>query len=175
MDTGLIFSGRIEMVLLIILLIVTGSILCFLGYKYFRLIIFGTVCGWICFLGYQLSKRLAGNLSIRLILCVAVSFLGICLVYFAAVILNFLLEKIKIKRFMTRRTYIVSAVLGAIVLAFTVYYGIYHSRTAAVLTALVGGGSGFTVQHKKKEKHIRFKTYDDLLRLHPLEESGGDE
>lgn len=162
-------SGGIVLLLLILLFMAVGIMLCFWGYKYFRLILFGAVCGVICFLGYRLSERLAGDPVIRLILCVAVSFLGICLAYFAEIIIIFVLDKTVVKRIMAERTYMVSAVLGAVILAVTVYCGIYRSRTAAVLTALVCGGSGFMVQYRNKEKQVRFKTYDDLMKLRPLE------
>lgn len=174
MNPELISSGRIVFFLLILLFIITGTMLCFWGYKYFRLIMFGIVCGAICFLGYRLSERLTGNLVIRLILCVAVSFMGICLAYFTYIIIAFLMEKTRIRKMAAQRAYMISAVLGAVVLALTVYYGIYHSRMAAVMTALVCGGGGFVVQRRNKEKQVRFKTYDDLMKLKPLKESGED-
>lgn len=174
MNVGLMSSERTVCFVLILLFMVAGSMLCFWGYKYFRLIMFGTACGVICFLGYQLSERMAENPVILLVLCVAVSSMGICLAYFAYVILAFLMEKTKVRKMASRRIYIVSAILGAIILSFTVYYGICHSRMAAVLTALVCGGGGFAVQHGNREKQVKFKTYDDLIMLKPLNESEGD-
>lgn len=175
MNVGVIFSGRAVFLLLMILFIVTGIMLSFWGYKYFRIILLGMVGAVICFFAYQVSERLAENPVVRLILCVAVSFFGICMAYFVDIIITFFLEKTRAKRIMVGRIYIFSALLGAILLAFTVYYGIYRSRIAAMLTAFVFGGTGLVVQYRNKDKQIRFRTYDDLVKLKPLSREGGEE
>lgn len=172
MDAKLIFSGNLVFWLLIILLIATGILLCFFGYKYFRLISLGAICGVICFGGYHVAVRLTGNPIICLILCVSISSLGICMTYFVATVLTFLLDKTVVRQFMADKAYLVSAFLGAMVLALTFYFGIYRSLIAAVLIGLVCGGSGLKVQNKNKEKQVRFRTYEDLLKLKPLD--GGE-
>lgn len=170
MNLGLVFSKSIILCLLVVLAIVIGCMLCFWGYKYFRIISLGAIGSVICFLGYLAAKILTGNLVIRLILAVSLSFFGFALAYFVNIIITFFLEKMKVRRAMGQKSYIVSAILGAALLAFAFYFGIYHSVIGAVLIGILCGGIGLTVQHKNKEKQVQFKTYDDLLKLQPLKE-----
>lgn len=164
----LTFSRETVSFLFLVVLAAAGLLCCFWGYKYFRTAVFMTCSGGICFGGYRLAERLAGNLIVRLVLCIAVSFLGICLMYFVSIVATFLLEKIAVRRKIAGGTWFVSSLLGAGILAVASYYGIFYNLTVAGCVFLVCGTAGLMVQHRNREKQVQFKTYDDLLKLEPL-------
>lgn len=161
----LVFSEELIVFLLIILLVIVGVLFCFWGYKYFQTSCFLGIAGGLCHISYKLVEMLTSNKVLQLFLSITLTFLGMCFVYLLVIILNFLMDKTRVRNMLVKKTFIFSSVMGGVILGATIYYGIYRNVTAS---AVIGGGLcvvGMLVQYKNRGKQIQFKTYNDLMRM----------
>lgn len=160
----------------VIVLMLVGILFCFLGYKYFRTVLFlgfGTVA---CYASFLLTESLTGNLVIRMFLTVSLTFLCICFVYFLNIISGYFLDRLRIRNALEKHIYLIAAPLGAAVSGLTIYWFIWRDFVTAVVIAAVCGVSGLIFQHFQRAKAVRFKCYNDLLRKpRPAAETGNAE
>lgn len=161
----LVFSEEVLIFLGVILMLIVGTLFCFWGYKYFRTILFLGVGAAVCYLGYLLVEPMTTNLAVRMFLTVTLTFLGVCFLYFLTIIFGYILDKLRIRDALGKRTYLLAAPLGAAILGLTIYYFVWRDGITAGVFAGVCLVFGLIFQHLKRKKQIRFRSYNDLLRL----------
>lgn len=161
----LIFSKELLIFLGVILFLVIGTLFCFWGYKYFRTILFLAIGAAVCYGSYLLVEPMTTNAVVRMFLTVSLTFLGICFVYFIDIIFGYVLDKLRIRSALGKRSYLLSAPLGAAILGLTVYYFIWRDEIAVGAASAVCLVAGLIFQHVKRKKQVRFRCYGDLLRL----------
>lgn len=161
----LLFSKEIIVFLGGILLMIVGTLFCFWGYKYFRAVLFLGIGAVLCYGSYLLVEPMTANLVIRMFLTVSLTFLGMCFVYFLDIVFGYLLDRLRIRSALGKRVYLVAAPLGAAILGLTIYFYIYRDMVVAFGVALCCLVPGLIFQHRKRKKMIRFRCYNDLLRL----------
>lgn len=161
----LVFSKEVLVFAGMILLLFVGILFCFWGYKFFRKILFMGIGTASCYGGYLLVEPLTGNLVLRMILTVTLTFVGVCFVYFLDIIFGFILDRLGIRNALGKRTYLFAAPLGALLLGLTIYYMIWRDVILSSLIAIGCLTFGLIFQNKMRKKQVRFKSYDDLLKL----------
>lgn len=161
----LLFSKEIIVFLGGILLMIVGTLFCLWGYKYFRAVLFLGIGAVLCYGSYLLVEPMTANLVIRMFLTVSLTFLGMCFVYFLDIVFGYLLDRLRIRSALGKRVYLVAAPLGAAILGLTIYFYIYRDMVVAFGVALCCLVPGLIFQHRKRKKMIRFRCYNDLLRL----------
>lgn len=161
----LLFSKEIIVFLGVILLMIVGTLFCFWGYKYFRAVLFLGSGVVVCYGSYLLVEPMTANLVIRMFLTVSLTFLGMCFVYFLDIVFGYLLDRLRIRSALGKRIYLVAAPLGAAILGLTIYFYIWRDVVVAFGIALCCLVPGLIIQHHKRKKMIRFRCYNDLLRL----------
>lgn len=161
----LLFSKEVLVFVGVILLVIAGTLFCFLGYKYFKTILFLGIGTVVCYGSYLLVEPMTPKLVIRMFLTVSLTFLGLCFAYFLDIIFVFILDRMHIRNALGKRTYLLAAPLGAAILGLTIYYFIWRDAITAIVTALVCLAVGLPFQYAKRKKQVRFRTYNDLLRL----------
>lgn len=169
----LVFSKEILRFAGVFLLMTVGILFCFWGYKYFRTIFFIGIGTVACYGGYVLVEPMTGKLVVRMFLTVSLTFLGVCFVYFLNIIWVFILDKLRIRTALGKRTYLFAAPLGAAVMGLTIYSMIWRDEIAAGVITAICLVTGLVFQHVKRKKQIRFRSYDDLIKL-PRPEFGED-
>ncbi len=161
----LLFSKEVVVFLGVILLMLVGTLFCFWGYKYFRTILFLGIGIAACYCSYLLVEPMTASLVIRMFLTVSLTFLGVCFAYFLDIIFGYLLDRFRVRGALGKRTYLIAAPLGAAILGLTVYYFIWRDAVVALVIALCCLVPGLIFQHHKKKTMVRFRCYNDLLRL----------
>lgn len=161
----LLFSKEIIVFLGVILLMIVGTLFCFWGYKYFRAVLFLGSGVVVCYGSYLLVEPMTASLVIRMFLTVSLTFLGMCFVYFLDIVFGYLLDRLRIRSALGKRVYLVAAPLGAAILGLTIYFYIWRDVVVAFGIALCCLVPGLIIQHHKRKKMIRFRCYNDLLRL----------
>ncbi len=161
----LLFSKEVVVFLGVILLMLVGTLFCFWGYKYFRTILFLGIGVVACYGSYLLVEPMTASLVIRMFLTVSLTFLGVCFAYFLDIIFGYLLDRFRVRGALGKRTYLIAAPLGAAILGLTVYYFIWRDAAVALAIALCCLVPGLIFQHHKRKKMVRFRCYNDLLRL----------
>lgn len=174
----LVFSKEVLIFAGVVFLIVVGILFCFWGYKYFGTILFMGIGAAICYGSFLLIEPMTDNSVIRMFLTVSLTFLGLCFMYFLSIIWGFILDKLRIRTALAKCSYLLAAFLGAALLGFTIYFMIWRDEIAACAIASVCLIIGLIFQHFKKKKQVRFRSYNDLLKLprpisHPeIDDSG---
>ena len=168
----LVFSKEMIIFLGVILLIVVGILFCFWGYKYFGTILFMGIGATLCYGSFLLVEPMTDNSVIRLFLTVSLTFLGLCFVYFLSIIWGFILDKLRIRTALAKRSYLLAAPLGAAILGLTIYFMIWRDEIVAGVIAAVCLIVGLIYQHSKRKKQVRFRSYNDLLKLSRPEVDG---
>ena len=161
----LVFSKEVLIFLGVILLIAVGILFCFWGYKYFGTILFMGIGAVLCYGSFLLVEPMTNNSVIRLFLTVSLTFLALCFVYFLSIIWGFILDKLRIRTALAKRIYLLAAPLGAAVLGLTIYFMIWRDEIVAGVIAAVCLITGLIFQHSKRKKQVRFRSYNDLLKL----------
>lgn len=172
----LVFSRDLLILIATILLAVIGMMFCFWGYKYFQTVVLMLLSCGVYGLGYLISERMTQNLVLRLFISTLIAFMGVCLLYFASTLVRFMVDRSRAKNFLLKCMIPFSVLAGGVLLAADIYFGIYRSAPVAGVIAVAFGGIGMAVQYKNRKKQVRFRTYDDLLKLQPIEseeETGG--
>lgn len=163
------FTYDVVQFIVMIFAVIIGIVLCFWGYKCFQtlcVLLIGIIMGTA---GLYVTNGFTENAILKMCLFVIFSFIGTCFVYFLSVVLGKSLDYLHMKNAVTGKMYILSGLLGAGIVACVTWCWIYRGVYAAVLFLLLSI-SGILVQHKKKEKHVVFHSYDDICRMKPLEE-----
>lgn len=160
----IIFKG-ILVFLGVILLMIVGTLFCFWGYKYLRTVLFLGIGVAVCYGSYLLVEPMTANLVIRMFLTVSLTFLGMCFAYFLDIVFSYLLDRLRVRSALGKRVYLVAAPLGAVILGLTIYFYIWRDGAAALGIALCCLIPGLIFQHHRRKKMVRFRCYNDLLRL----------
>lgn len=170
----LLFSKEVLVFVGVILLILVGTLFCFWGYKYFRTVLFLGISVVICYGSYLLVEPMTTNLVVRMFLTVSLTFLGVCIIYFFDIIFCYILDKLRIRDALGKRSYILSAFLGAAILGLTIYFFIWRDELTVSVFSAVCLIIGLIFQHFKRKKQVRFRSYNDLIRMKrpKLEEDG---
>lgn len=161
----LLFSKGTLMFVGVILLLIVGTLFCFWGYKYFRTVLFLGIGVVVCYGSYLLVEPMTANLVIRMFVTVSLTFLGMCFVYFLDIVFGYLLDRLRIRSALGKRTYLFAAPLGAAVLGLTIYGCIWRDAVAAAGISLACLVLGLVFQHHRRKRMVRFRCYNDLLRL----------
>ncbi len=149
----------------VILLLIVGTLFCFWGYKYFRTVLFLGIGVVVCYGSYLLVEPMTANLVIRMFVTVSLTFLGMCFVYFLDIVFGYLLDRLRIRSALGKRTYLFAAPLGAAVLGLTIYGCIWRDAVVAAGISLACLVLGLVFQHHRRKRMVRFRCYNDLLRL----------
>lgn len=161
----LLFTGELLVFVGVIILMLVGILFCFWGYKYFKTVLFLGIGAVVCYVSFLLIEPMTGNLVIRMFLTVSMTFLGICIVYFLDIIWGYFLDGLRLRSVFGKNIYLIAAPLGAVIIGMTIYWFIWRGPVAAVVTAVACGTGGLIFQHFRREKAVRFKCYNDLLRI----------
>lgn len=161
----LLFSKGTLMFVGVILLLIVGTLFCFWGYKYFRTVLFLGIGVVVCYGSYLLVEPMTANLVIRMFVTVSLTFLGMCFVYFLDIVFGYLLDRLRIRSALGKRTYLFAAPLGAAVLGLTIYGCIWRDAAVAAGISLACLVLGLVFQHHRRKGMVRFRCYNDLLRL----------
>ncbi len=161
----LLFSKGTLMFVGVILLLIVGTLFCFWGYKYFRTVLFLGIGVVVCYGSYLLVEPMTANLVIRMFVTVSLTFLGMCFVYFLDIVFGYLLDRLRIRSALGKRTYLFAAPLGAAVLGLTIYGCIWRDAVVAAGISLACLVLGLVFQHHRRKRMVRFRCYNDLLRL----------
>lgn len=161
----LLFTGELLVFVGVIILMLVGILFCFWGYKYFKTVLFLGIGAVVCYVSFLLIEPMTGNLVIRMFLTVSMTFLGICIVYFLDIIWGYFWDGLRLRSMFGKNIYLIAAPLGAVIIGMTIYWFIWRGPVAAVVTAVACGTGGLIFQHFRREKAVRFKCYNDLLRI----------
>ena len=161
----MIFSKEILVFLWVILLTIVGTLFCFWGYKYFRTILFLGIGTVVCYLSYLLVEPMTANLAARMFLTVSLTLFGLVLLYFLDIIFVYFLDKLRIRNALGKHVYLLAAPLGAVILGLTVYHFIWRDAVTAVVLSAVCLTGGLVFQYFNRKKVVRFKCYNDLLKM----------
>ena len=161
----MIFSKEILVFLGVILLTIVGTLFCFWGYKYFRTILFLGIGTVVCYLSYLLVEPMTANLAARMFLTVSLTLFGLVLLYFLDIIFVYFLDKLRLRNALGKHVYLLAAPLGAVILGLTVYHFIWRDAVTAVVLSAVCLTGGLVFQYFNRKKVVRFKCYNDLLKM----------
>lgn len=174
-----VWEGEIEFTydtvsfLLIIVTLLAGLILCFMGYKYLQslcLVVLGCLMGIV---GIRLTDGMTQNLVLKMCLFVIFTFLGVCLFYGLSILAVSVLKILHIKEKSARYSYLISAFFGAGVVGVVTFLYIYRGILAVSVLSVVLFVSGAFWGKKQAAKRKVFHTYDELYEQKPLENEGG--
>lgn len=161
----MIFSKEILVFLGVILLTIVGTLFCFWGYKYFRTILFLGIGTVVCYLSYLLAEPMTTNLAVRMFLTVSLTLFGLVFLYFLDIVFVYFLDKLRLRDALEKHVYLLAALLGAMILGLTAYHFIWRDAvTVAVFSAVCLTG-GLVFQYFNRKKQVRFKCYNDLLKM----------
>lgn len=161
----LIFSREVVMFLGVILLLIVGTLFCFWGYKYFRTVLFVGIGTVAAYGSYLLVEPMTEKLVIRMFLTVTLTFLGVCFAYFIDIVFCYFLDRLRIRNKLGKLTWLFTAPLGAALLGLTVYFCVWRDAPACGIGAGICLMAGLIFQYRKRKKTVRFRSYNDLLRL----------
>ena len=171
---GISFSGEWIAAILAVAVLAVGILLCFWGYRYFETMILVFLGCLSAAAGYLISRRMTGRLILQMCMVVIFAFLLVCIFYFLSTVWNWLLRKLKLHTAWEKGIAGLSPFLGAGIAGGVLYTRIYRSSAAAAGLAVILCVAG-TLYTRKKEKERRvFYTYEDLIRLKPLEQEETD-
>lgn len=174
-----VWGGAIEFTydtvsfLLVIVTLLAGLILCFMGYKYLQalcLVVLGCLMGIV---GIRLTDGMTQNLVLKMFLFVIFTFLGVCLFYGISILVVSVLRKLHIKEKCARYNYLLSAFFGAGIVGVVTFLYVYRGILAVSVLSAALFVSGAFWGKKQAAKRKVFHTYDELCERKPLEEEGG--
>lgn len=169
----LLFTKELLLFVGVIVLMLVGILFCFWGYKYFRTVLFLGIGAVTCYASFLLVEPMTGSLVIRMFLTVSLTFLGICIIYFLDIICGYVLDRLRIRNAVGKNIYLLAAPLGAGIIGLTIYWFIWRDFIVSAVMAAVCGVGGMIFQYFKRAKAVRFKCYNDLMRI-PRPEVGED-
>lgn len=171
---GISFSGEWIAAILAVAVLAVGVLLSFWGYRYFETMILVFLGCMSAAAGYLISRRMTDRLILQMCMVVIFVFLLVCLFYFFSEVWNWFLRKLKLHTAWQKGIAKISPFLGAGIAGGVLYTRIFRSSAAAAALSVIlcVAGSLYT-RKKEKEKRI-FYTYEDLIRLEPLEQEETD-
>lgn len=159
--------------LLVIVTLLAGLILCFMGYKYLQalcLVVLGCLMG---IAGIWLTDGMTQNLVLKMCLFVIFTFLGVCLFYGLSILVVSVLKKLHIKEKCARYNYLFSSFFGAGIVGVVTFLYIYRGILAVSVLSVVLFISGALWGKKQAAKRKVFHTYDELYEQKLPEGEGG--
>lgn len=166
----LLFSQTTLNFLLVLLLLVAGILLCFVGYQHLQaLILFaaGCFCGM---LGIKIAVEMTRNLMIQMSFFVMFTFIGVCLLYLLSIIVATILWQIKLRNLLLKKMYFFTALIGGLIIGVVVYFCVYQDILIASLIALLMMISGSLYGKRKMARQRVFYTYADLCEMKPFDQ-----
>lgn len=162
---GLQFTTETVFFLLEIALICVGICFCIRGYRSFRSIF---LCGSAVFLGYLsllISEQFFTSLLFKMVFFVAFVFVGVCLTYLVTVFISQGLKAIRIQAWLVKYLFLITPILGGLLIAATVYATIYRSIVLACVLLALTAACGIVLQFWRKSKLFVGYTYEDILKM----------
>ncbi len=166
----IVFSQELITLILVIIALITGVLLCFWGYRYFKtiaLILVGCICG---FIGYRIGEGMTSNLVLQMCIFVMFTFVGVCMLFFLSILWVWLLDKLKIRSFIQRTLHIIASLSGALMVGGITYFRVYQNLLVVVIIAGVLAIAGIWYGMRNVKARRVFRTYEDLRKLKPLTE-----
>lgn len=159
------FTRDVIFFLLTILILVSGILICFWGYKYLLTLVMLILGGISGFVGLYLMEGMTDNKVLLMFFFVMWVFWGECLFYFLSVFVNKLLRERHVHRAVKNFFAVVSPLLGAVAVFLTLYLRVYTGALIDLAIAAVLLIIGAVYQKKEKINEREFKSYDDLYHL----------
>lgn len=150
---------------LICIVAIAGILMCFEGYRYFKIMAFmliGCLCGKM---GYTLGTQIASSSLWQMYIFVACILGGIGLAYLISLRVEDFLQKDNKKIALQKRMVVLSPILGALILGGLVYTRIYNDLAVAIAVIAVFITCGMLWGRKNYENRRKFYTYDDLINM----------
>lgn len=166
----IVFSQELITLILVIVALITGVLMCFWGYRYFKtiaLVLIGCLCGII---GYKIGEGMTSNLVLQMCIFVMFSFLGVCLFYFLSMLWVWLLDKLKIRSFIQKALHIIASLAGALLVGGVTYFMVYQNAIVVIIITVILAVAGIWYGIRNVKARRVFRTYEDLLKLKPLTE-----
>ena len=164
------FTNEIIVFVISILAIMAGVLLCFWGYKYFQtliVVLLGCLSGVASIF---LTDYLTKNVILKMCFFVMFTFFGSCVFYFVSILADSLLKILHIKKAIAEKMYIITSLMGAVLVGCIVYLKIYNGLVADVIISFSLAVIGIIYQKKKKNSGSLFHSYEDIYNMKPLEE-----
>ena len=166
----IVFSQELITLIVVIVALITGVLLCFWGYRYFKtiaLILLGCICGII---GYRIGEGMTSNLVLQMCIFIMFTFLGVCIFYLLSMVWVWFLDKLKIRAFVQRTLHIIASLTGALLVGLITYFMVFQNVIVAVIIAGILAIAGVCYGIRNVKARRVFRTYDDLKKLEPLTE-----
>lgn len=167
------FTYDVVMFILLWILLATGILLCFWGYKYVQALLLLMLGGFCGVAGIMIADTMTQNVVLKMSFFVMFTFFGVCMLYLLSILLGVLLRKLGIREKLFKKMYLFTAILGGALTGGTVYLWIYRNVWVAAL-GLGLAVIGIIYGRKKAAERMPFYTYEDLYRMKPLEEGEAD-
>lgn len=151
--------------LLDIFLVSLGILLCFKGLKLLETVALLTTCLLCGYGGSILSEWLTQSLVFKLLFFSLFAFMGVCVLYFVWTILAAALKPLPIGKWVEKKFYWLTAVLGGGMAGLTVWMDILRLPLAVALGTLVLTVAGIVWQVAHKDEQRVAHTYDDLYNM----------
>lgn len=162
---GLQFNAETVFFLLEIAGYLIGLCFCLIGYKAFaQLVVSAATVVWSGFAFPLVQMYSTGPLH-RLFYFTLISFAGMCLAYIVTALISSCLRLLKIQSWLAGCLFVVSPVLGGLIIASDVYFRIYRSLPAAGILLVLTAAVGIIRQYRHKDKRPSTRTYDDIINI----------
>lgn len=169
---AIIFDYETVFFIIVIAMIISGLVLCFMGYRYFQTlctVVVGCILG---FVGIQLGEAAVQNVVLKMSLFVMIAFMGTFLFYVILIPVKIGLRKLPFWEQICKKQYIFAAILGAGTVGIVAYQCVYRSLPAAIILFVGLTLTGAWWGKRQAAKRRPFYTYDDLYHREPLPEKG---
>lgn len=164
---SLTFSYNMIHFLLVIALLVSGILLCLMGYKYLRVLAVIALTTLSGALGLPGICDVFPNTIVRMVIFVTFMFVSAYLFYVMSKYTILFLKRLRLYDALTKMQYGIAAAAGAAIIACTTYLCIYRSiLTAFFLFAIFFAVSGLWGKKKTAQRKPSY-TYEDLYRCRP--------
>ena len=164
------FTSDMVLLLMMIGIMLSGIVLCFLGYQYFQTIILSMTGCASGILGISLAEELLVESIYKMIFFVMFTFFGVFCLYFVTSLVRNVLRKLKIYNSLMNKLYLISPLLGSIMVMFLIYFYVYHNLIIAMGIFLIFFIFGFLYSKKRVASRKPFYSYYDLCQLKPLKD-----
>ncbi len=164
-SNGLVFNEETVAFVLLILTLALSLWMTFKGYSVMKTLLLVLTALWLGFLGIKVCAFFTGEAIFKLVFFVTFLFLGICLVFFLNMILNYLLRRLGVLIWCESHSYLLSAPLGAGLLCGGVWLKIFQHTPVCVLTFAILTAAGLLYQHRHRHEIVHAHTYDDIVRM----------
>ena len=170
-NTSNLFTTEILHFIFLIVGIIFGILLCFVGYKMFGLMIMaveGLATGYV---GLYAAVRMTDVPVLQMFVTVMIMFVLVCGFYFGYMILSKSFGMLPNSTRAARHAHIITPLLGGALLGMECYFFIFRYLPAALAISAAFAILGILIQKNKTETKRTFHTYEDLIRRSPQERS----